>query len=81
MEANIIKIGNSKGLRLSQTILKKYAIGDKVEIILEKDHIVLKPTDNPRAGWENQFAKLSKEGDDELLIPDVFDDEEVEEWK
>jgi len=81
MEANIIQIGNSKGLRLSKIILKKYAIGDKVEIILEKDHIVLKPTDSPRAGWENQFAKMAKEGDDELLIPDVYEDEELEEWK
>jgi antitoxin MazE len=29
MEANIIKIGNSKGVRLSKTILEKYQIGDK----------------------------------------------------
>ena len=33
MEAAIIKIGNSKGLRLSKTILEKYNIKDKVEMI------------------------------------------------
>ena len=36
METAIIKIGNSKGLRLSKTILEKYNIKDKVEMILEK---------------------------------------------
>jgi len=81
MHANIIQIGNSKGLRLSKTILKKYDIQDKVEIILEKDHIVIKPSDNPREGWGEKFAEMARNGDDELLIPDVFDDEEFEEWK
>lgn len=36
METAIIKIGNSKGLRLSKTILEKYNSKDKVELILEK---------------------------------------------
>ena len=81
MYTNIIQIGNSKGLRLSKTILKKYDIQDKVEIILEKDHIIIKPTDNPRAGWEKQFAEMAKQGDDKLLVPDMFEDEDLEEWK
>lgn len=75
MQTNIIQIGNSKGLRLSKTILKKYDFQDKVEIILEKDYIIIKPTDNPRTGWEKKFAEMAKQGDDELLIPDVFDEE------
>lgn len=81
MQANIIQIGNSKGLRLSKLILKKYAIQDKVEIILEKDHIIIKPTKNPRAGWEHKFKKMTEAGDDQLLIDDVFENEDIEEWK
>ena len=46
METAIIKIGNSKGLRLSKTILEKYNIKDKVEMILEKGQIILKPIDD-----------------------------------
>lgn len=33
MELPIINIGNSKGIRLSKTILEKYEIGDKIELI------------------------------------------------
>ena len=47
METAIIKIGNSKGLRLSKTILEKYNIKDKVELILEMGQIILKPIEVP----------------------------------
>lgn len=43
METSIIKIGNSKGLRLSKVILEKYNIEDKVELIFEKGQIIIKP--------------------------------------
>ncbi|MBA4300041.1 antitoxin MazE [Algoriphagus alkaliphilus] len=81
METNVIKIGNSKGVRLSKTILEKYQIGEKVEIILEDNQIVLKPIKTPRQGWAEAFKKMHENGDDELLIPDVFEDEDFEEWK
>lgn len=81
MEISIIKIGNSKGLRLSKTILEKYNIQDKVELIFEKGYIILKPIASPRKDWEEQFKEMNESGDDRLLISDVFDDEILEEWK
>lgn len=80
MEATIIKIGNSKGLRLSKTILEKYNIKDRVEVLLEKGQIVLKPINEPRKNWEMAFKEMASENDDTLVINDVFDDENFEEW-
>ena len=80
MDISIIAIGNSKGIRLSKTILEKYNITDKVEMILEKGYIILKPKAEPRAGWEESFKNIQEDGDDELLIADVFEDENFEEW-
>lgn len=80
METSIIKIGNSKGLRLSKTILEKYNIKDKVELILEKGQIILKPIAEPRKDWEKKFEKMRLNNDDKLLMNDVFDDETLEEW-
>lgn len=79
MEIAIIKIGNSKGLRLSKTILEKYNIKDKVEMILEKGQIILKPIDKPRENWENAFREMNANNDDDLLLDDVFDDENFDE--
>ena len=81
METAILKIGNSKGLRLSKTILEKYNIKDKVQIILEMGQIILKPIETPRKNWDISFEKMHQEGDDTLLLTDVFEDEDFEEWK
>ena len=80
MELSIINIGNSKGIRLSKTILEKYNIQDKIELVLEKEFIVLKPKAEPRKNWEKAFEKIRENNEDQLLIDDVFEDENFEEW-
>ena len=78
MKTSIIQIGNSKGLRLSKTILERYNIKDTVELILEKGRIILKPVDQPRKGWDEAFSKMHRNNDDKLLIDDVFTDEDID---
>jgi antitoxin MazE len=80
MEIAVIKIGNSKGFRLSKTLIEKYNIKDKVELILKEGYIILKPISKPRKNWEKTFKDMSENGEDQLLINDVFDDENLEEW-
>jgi len=81
MEVSVVQIGNSKGIRFSKTILEKYNIRDKVEMILEKGQIIIKPLSKPRKGWEKAFMEMSENEDDKLLFDDVFDDENLDEWK
>ena len=80
MDVSLISIGNSKGIRLSKMLLDKYNIQDTVELILEKGQIVIKPLSRPRKGWEKAFKRMAENGDDSLLINDVFEDENLEEW-
>lgn len=81
MEVSIIKIGNSKGLRLSKDLLSRYNIKDKVELILEKGYILLKAKSEPRKGWDEAFKKMRDSEDDKLMMNDVFEDENFDEWK
>ena len=80
MEVSVIQIGNSKGIRFSKTILEKYNIKDKVDLILEKGKIIIQPLSTPRKGWESAFEEMNENGDDRLLFDDVFEDETLEEW-
>jgi len=80
MEVSVIQIGNSKGIRLSKTILEKYNIKDTVNLILEKGQIIIQPLSRPRKGWEKAFTEMSENGDDRLLFNDVFEDETLDEW-
>lgn len=75
METKIIRIGNSKGLRLSKTILEKYEIKDSVNLKLEKDHIIIEPLRKPRENWDAAFKEMHVKGHDELLIPGLFVEE------
>lgn len=80
MELPVIKIGNSRGIRLSKELIRKYKITDKVEIVEKDDCIELKPTATPRENWDEAFRAMHLNNDDKLLIDDVFADEIPEEW-
>ena len=81
MDISVISIGNSKGIRLTKTLIEKYNIKDTMELVLEKSYIILKPKTSPRKGWEKFFKKMHENGDDKLLMSDVFEDENFDEWK
>ena len=80
MEANIIQIGNSKGVILPSDWLKRLGLSLKsaVSISLENSQIVIKP--QSRQGWAEAAQRAHEAGDDALLVPDVFEDEPLEDW-
>lgn len=80
MQTNIIQIGNSKGVILPAEILKQLSLSTKsaVNVSLEGNSIIIKA--QPRQGWEEDAIRLQAEGQDDLLIPDVFEDEKFEDW-
>jgi len=81
MEVSVVKIGNSRGIRFSKTIIERYNIRDTVEMILDKGHIIIKPLTIPRKGWDKEFIEMHANGDDKLIMPDIFQEENLEEWK
>ena len=81
MEVPIINIGNSKGIILSKAILEKYSFKDKIEIVMEENHIELKPVTPPRQGWDEAFKEMHERGDDELLNDDILDGDVIEPWE
>jgi len=80
MQTDIVKIGNSKGVRLPAAVLKQCGIGTKVEMEIRHNHIILKPVRTPRNGWAAAFQRMSRYSDDQLLVPDEIDTHLMEEW-
>ena len=52
-----------------------------MELILEKEQIILRPIPEPRKDWDNAFQKMHENNDDQLLLDDVFEDDNFDEWK
>ncbi len=75
MITKIVPIGNSKGIRIPNHIMKLLHIDNKVDMVINenKNEIILRPVKNIREGWEEQFKKMNENNDDVLVIDDTID--------
>lgn len=81
MNISLIKIGNSRGIRLPKQVIDQCHIDKDLALSIEGDKIILEPVHRkPRQGWESAAIEMRKNQDDQLLIPDVFDDEDILQW-
>ena len=67
MKANIIRIGNSRGLLLPKTILRQCRLEDTVELEVENNRVIIRSARRTRSGWDEAFAEMAARGDDALL--------------
>ena len=83
MEAKIINVGNSKGIILPSKLRKLVGLKDKVSIDVKGNKIIITPAEKKvREGWEEMIREeVEKNGFGEKLIPEVFSDEDLDEWK
>ena len=80
MQANVVQIGNSKGIRIPAAVLKQCGIAGKVELEIKQNHIVIKPVALPRQGWATAFKRMKQSGEDKLIFPADLDAHLLEEW-
>jgi antitoxin MazE len=81
MKARLIRIGNSRGVRLPKPVIEQAGLTDEVELRVREGAVVIMPAAGPRSGWADA-AKLMRERGEDRLIGDVtpsrFDNEEWE---
>ena len=80
MKTKLVKIGNSKGVRIPKPLIEQSGIGEEIEMILEKNQIIIRSVEEKRVGWEQSFKKMHEAGDDKLLDESLSDDWDDSEW-
>jgi len=70
MKTHIVRIGNSKGIRLPKSVLEQCHFKDSVEIEIENNVLIIRPVHAPRAGWAEAFSRMAQHKDDKLLDED-----------
>jgi len=83
IRTRIVRIGNSKGIRIPKLLLDQTDFGNEVELELQENRIVIRSSKSSRHGWEGQFEMMAEKGDDRLLDEEVqlsSWDEEDWEW-
>ena len=80
MKAQIIRIGNSQGVRIPKTLLEDGKLTGEVELELHEDGILIRSLQKPRANWEAAFRSAS-DIDDDQPTPHASTDFEKKEWQ
>lgn len=80
MQTHIIKIGNSKGVRIPAHILQQCKIEELINLEIVDGKIIISSAEKPRQGWDEQFRLMRKNGDDKLLIDDSLKTGEEDDW-
>ena len=70
MRTNLIRIGNSQGIRIPKAVVEQCGFEGEVEMRVEGRSLILSPARPPRHGWDEAFAAMAGRGDDAPLMPD-----------
>ncbi len=76
----IVRIGNSRGVRLPKVLLDRYAISDALVVEERKEGLLLHRKNDKRLSWEQTFKEMAREREDwrdlEAAIADGLDPED-----
>jgi len=83
LKARIVRIGNSRGVRLPKALIEQANLPEEVELHAAPGRIVVQAVRRPRAGWADAARQMRARGEDRLLdapSPTRFDEQEWE-WR
>ena len=83
MITQLIKVGNSRGVRIPKPLIQETGLTDDVTIRVEGGSIIISPVRAVRSGWQEAFNKMHANNDDVLIDKNIrsnWDDKEWE-WK
>ena len=66
-KTRIVRIGNSRGIRVPKILLDRADLPDEVELRAEPGRIVVSAAARPRAGWAAKARSMRQRGDDVML--------------
>jgi antitoxin MazE len=82
MRVALVRIGNSRGIRIPKALIEQCGFGDTVELHAERERLFITPFRLPRQGWKEAFAAAGSSARDRLLLesltPNGFD---AGEWR
>jgi antitoxin MazE len=78
MKARLVRIGNSRGVRLPKPVIEEAGLAEDVELHVRGNTVVISSRRTTRAGWAEAARRMHAAGHDRLLDkmnPTTFDEE------
>ncbi len=80
MKTRLVRIGNSRGVRLPKPLILEARLSEEVELRVQEGAIVIARAALPRSGWAEAAKRLRMRGDDALLDPPTSTRFDETEW-
>lgn len=81
MKARLIRIGNSRGVRLPKPLIEEAGLEQDVELRVREGAVVITSSRSVRAGWAEAACRLRERGGDRLLDQPSATRFDLEEWR
>ena len=81
MKTRLVRIGNSRGVRLPKAIIAQAGLTEEVELDVRDGAVVIARTSSARSGWTDAARQMRQRDEDLLLdplVPTLFDEKEWE---
>ena len=79
--ARIVRIGNSRGIRVPKVLLEHARLPDEVELQAENGRLIVRAAKRPRAGWADAAKEMHAHGDDRVLDATASSQFDEKEWR
>ena len=66
-KTRIVRIGNSRGIRVPKGLLEQAQLPEEVELQAEPGRLIVRAAQGPRAGWAAAAKAMHAGSDDQLL--------------
>ena len=78
MRTQLVRIGNSRGVRLPKTVIDEVGLTDEIDLRVEDRCVVIAPLHVPRSGWADAAQRLRADSKGLLVgyAPTRFDEDE-----
>ena len=81
MKVALVRVGNSRGIRIPKPIIEQCGFEDAVELQVENNRLVIAPARQPREGWDELFRAAGSSAHVELLLVAPSNQFDREEWQ
>ncbi len=81
MKARLIRIGNSRGVRLPKPVIEEAGLQEDVELQVRGNTVVIGPRRQPRVGWAEAAKQMHEAGHDTLLDAPASTKFEERDWR
>ena len=80
-KTRIVRIGNSRGIRIPKTLLQEAELPDEVELHAEPGRLIVEPVRQARKGWAAAAQRMRARSDDRLFDEPTATRFDSEEWE